>query len=268
MARPTGFKEAGGFLNGQDATLLGITFSAKESDKGNWLFATVGVQPDGGEPVELFPMLVGNADLFTIGDNGYTLTPNGEGEAYRLSKQSDFARFVIELLAAGFPQSATELFYSNSSEDVMDFRAVNNWRVHFIQVPDEEATKRLGQRTGTNGKKYDRTRAKVSQVLGVAPQAAKAAAKAAPAPVKGKNGKATDTNLVEAADGVLVAIISDNGGSIQKSRLPVSISRAVDKADPNRRALQDLIYSTDYIDGAVVRGLIAYDAKAQTISLA
>ena len=264
MARP-GFKKKGGFLNNQDATLLGVTFSERSTEKGNWLFAAVQVREDGKEPTALFDMFCGSADNFEIGDEGATAMPVSPDVQL---DSDELSRFLKELEVAGYPASNIAQFWGELT-DPIDFRSMSGTRVHFVQVDDPEKTKELGQRRGTDGKMYNRTRPQVSQVLSLPPTKAETKpTKAVAAAPKGKNGKATDTNLVEVADGVLVAIISDNGGSIQKSRLPVSISRAVDKADPNRRALQDLIYSTDYIDGAVVRGLIAYDAKAQTISLA
>lgn len=264
MAKP-GFKKRGGFLNGQDATLLGVKFSERATEKGNWLFAGVQVQADGAEPTALFDMFCGSADFFTIGDDGLTLVPVSEDN--QLSSD-ELERFLAELETAGYPASGIAQVWGRTLEDPIDFRPIAGTRVHFVQVDDPEKTKELGQRRGTDGKMYNRTRPKVTQVLSLPTikAAAKQAVKAVPA--KKVNGKAADTELREVAEGILVTIVTNNNGTIQKSRLPVAVSRAVDKNDPNRRALQDLIYSAEFIDSAVSSCLIEYDAKTQTISLA
>lgn len=277
MARPTSFKRSGGFLNNVDGVISGYEFTdefpggTKQAKKGDFnpLYFLLKVRVDGADDDIQTTLFAGSADDFEISRDGATLTPVAEGVGLRES--SDLAHFMATLLDSGFPAANTELFYSDSPEDAIDFRAIVGTRVRFVQAKDDEATKRLGPRKDKKtGKSYDRQRLEVTKVYAL-PASRQATAPARAAKGGGKmNGSAKDVSLIALADDVLVAIVQDKGGSMPKAKLPLAVSTAIDKQDPNREELRRLIYTDDYLLAAADRGIITYDqaAKAQTIALA
>lgn len=261
-ARPSSFKAGGGFLNNVDGLLEDYEFtdefpgankSKKKSDF-NALYCVLTVAVDGADESSQTTLFVGSADDFEIEDNGKTLVPVDESGGLR--SNSDFAFFIDSLVKAGFPES-------NLPDDKINYESILGTRVRLVQERDEETTKRLGKKKSKDGKKeYDRTRLKVSNVLGLA---GKGSSKAA-APAKGKAADADDDDINEIATQALVALLKKSPGKkILKKKLPVQIINQVGAKHPQRTEIKDLVTSDEFLNAGEKW---SYDEDTQEITLA
>lgn len=281
-ARPSGFKKGGGFLNNVDGVILGYEFTPdfpnpngapRKKSKSDFspLYAVLKVQVDGAAQPVTTTLFVGSADDFEIEDDGHTLVPVEEG--YTLWGSSEWARFIESMCLNGNGNFSED----DLPEDAINFEAIINKRVRFVQEKDLDKTEKRGKRKSKKtGKEYDQTQLVVSTVY---PDAAPArgAGKSASAPrtvtkaATKPNGKAKEVDLTETADEALQGLLEKFGGEAPKAKLVSAPAQMFlkknypDTADEIRK----MIYDDDYLNGAVEREVIADYAqadKAQTIT--
>jgi hypothetical protein len=264
------FKRGGGFLNNVDGIITDYQFTdvfpgdgeksnkKKGSKDFNALYCILTARVDGADEDVTTTLFAGSADDFEISEDGHVLDPLVDGGALR--QGTSFFKFIESLVEKGFPDS-------NFPEDTIDFTAMLNTRVTFVQVVDEEATKRLGKKKSKDGtKEYNRTDLKVSAVLALPAAEGKkgAAATSAKGSTKGKKQEEPEEeDFTDEATNALVAVVADAGGSIAKSKLSVKIAQKIGLKNPNREAIRALALDDEFLAG--VDGL-TYDKKKQTLA--
>lgn len=269
-ARLSSFKRGGGFLNNVDGVITGYQFtdefpggdSGSKKKKGdfNALYCILSARVDGAEDDVTTTLFAGGADDFEISEDGHTLEPLAEGGGMRAN--TPFFKFLESLIEHNFPET-------NFPEDVINFEAMIGTRVTFVQVVDEEATKKLGKKKSKDGKKeYNRTDLKVSAVLALPAVAGAKASKSAAAPAKGATkGKPAPEpeadDLNDEAVEALMNVLADADGSIQRAKLSVKIAQKVGLKNPNRAELSKLVFSEEFL--GTEQGW-SYDKKKQTVS--
>lgn len=273
-ARPSTYKKAGGFLNNVDGKIVGYEFTdefngqpfvpgkVKGKDKFHSLYFVVQVQLDGADDIETTTLFVGGADDFEIENDGHTLTPLEDG--FGLSNRSGLALFINSLVAAGFDENLLP-------EDEINFEAIIGARVRFVQVLNEEATKKLGKRKDKKtGKEYDRNDLQIAAYYGQEDVKAGKAKGKTTTVAKGKKAQANDddVDLETLADETLLAVLAEVDGPIGRLKLPPKIALNLGPKHAQRTAIQKLVNSQDYLAGAEERGIIRYNAKTQMIEAA
>lgn len=285
-ARPSSFKKGGGFLNNVDGMLADYEFTDvfpfgdgdQKRSKGDFnpLYFVLTVNVDGNDEEQKTTLFVGSADDFEISEDGKTITP--VDEKIGLRDGSDFANFIATLCAAGFPETSLP-----DDDEPINYEAIIGTRVTLRQDKDEVAMQKAaknykqskgkfneqGQRKGKDGKYYNQTRLVVADVLALPGAAGKTtpakdgkAVKSAPA---GKAKKTKGIDIETLADETLLAILSDEDGSIVRSKLPNKIHVKLGAKHPQREDLRKLIASEDYLKGE--RGW-TYDKKSQVVAVA
>lgn len=266
-ARLSSFKRGGGFLNNVDGVITGYQFtdvfpggdgdSKKKKGDFNALYFILNARVDGADDDVTTTLFAGSADDFEISDDGHTLEPLAEGGGLRAG--TPLFKLLESLIEHGFPET-------NFPEDQINFEAMIGTRVTFVQVVDEEATKKLGKKKDKKtGKEYNRTDLKVSAVLAL-PQAeapSKGAAKGAAKGAKGKQAEPETPDLNDEAVEALMGVLADADGSIQRSKLTVKVAQKVGLKNPNREELRKLIFSEEFL--ATEQGW-SYDKKKQVIA--
>ena len=271
-ARPSGFKQGGGFLNNVDGVITDYEFTTefpggggdkkrKKNGKGDFapLYMVLSARVDGADEDVTTTLFVGGASDFDISDDGKTITPV-EGAGIRAN--SGLGKFIASMVEHGFDE--TEL-----PEDEINFEPIIGQRVRFVQVVNKEATEKYGKRKARVGKgEYDRTDLAVSAVYGKADRKATRVSKkgnGAVAATPGR-GKKQDEDVTELATATLLEILAANKGSIDKARLPNKVTLALVK-HPQRDEVRRLVYSDEFL--ATEQGW-TYDqsSKTQTIELA
>lgn len=285
-ARPSGFKQSGGFLNNVDGAIVDYDFTtvfpgkdgkpAKKAkgqpDFGEKVYMVLSVQQDGSEELKTTTLSAGSAEFFEISEDGKTLTAP-DGGPVSMSASCAVAKFIGSLIDAGFPETSL-----SDDEDSINFEPIIGTRVRFLQVVNEQTTKEYGKKVDKKtGKSYDRKNLTVSDVLSLPgeQQTSKTTkgVKAAPTgkgkPVtaaKGKANGAVKVDLEELAAETLLAILADNDGTIDKSKLPAKIAMKLGAKHPHKDDVRKLIYSDAFLE---TENGWSYDgsSKAQTISL-
>jgi len=271
-ARPSSFKRGGGYLNGVDAAITGYSFlvgetsTIKNGDRKGEDFTPLSLVPsfrvDGADVDQSQRLLIGEATFFgEVSDDGLTLaTPAGQS----IGANTEAGLFIASLVEAGFPE---ENF--SDSDDEINFAPMVGSRVHLVQVVNVEKTKRQGQQTGKDGKKYDLKDLKVKAVLSVGTGAPKAAGKSAK-PAAGKAAKVVETaDVAQLSADVLLAILNDAKvcpeGTILRAKLPVQIAKKT-ASSPHKDAIRKTIYSDEFL---TTEAGWAYDKDdpSQTITL-
>lgn len=260
-ARPSSFKVGGGFLNNVDGIISDYTFTSdfnggdggkRKKGKSDFtpLYCYLTVDVDGADEPATTNIFVGSADDFEIEDDGKTLVPVDDNGGLR--QNSDFSFFIGSLCSAGFPES-------NLPEDRINFEAIIGTRARFVQEKDAELTARLGKKKSKDGKKeYDRTRLKVSNVLGLA---------AVKSNSKSKAGKLADDEdeVNELATSSLIALLKKAPEhTILKKKLPVQIINQVGAKHPLRNEVKDLVTSEEFLSAGEKW---SYDEDTQKIVL-
>jgi len=274
-------KKGGGRLNNVDATVVDYEFSttfpyeAKGKTTGkkstfNTLWFNASIKTDGAEEAVVEPIFAGDADQWDISEDGHSVSPK-EG-ADRASFFGSIVPLLDEMITAGFPEPDYE-----AGGDI-DLSSLVGERFRFVQVVDEEATKRMGKQIDKKDpkKSYDRKRLGVTEYHGAVEEVAAAPAKTSTFARGGKtNGAAKNAKnvktkeadeLVEYADSVLVDLLTAaKGNTIKKADLG-SLSTRKLLGNPKRLAVQKLLSSDEYLGRENGWG---YDggSKAQTISL-
>jgi hypothetical protein len=305
-ARPSTFKQGGGFLNNVDGTITDYEFTTefpggdnntkKHKDWADPMYVILSVRVDGADEDVTTTLKAGNADNFEITDNGKTLVPVEEG--FALGANSGWGKFINSFVEAG--ERSGTFYESELSEDVINFEPIIGHRVRFAQRKNEWTTSEYGQRVNKKtGKKYDRQDLVVEAVYANAPGpsasvARRTAAQRAPgrptqasagarqtpsaqaatttSPSKGRvasrpNGAEDVTGV---ADETLVTILkAQKSQTILKAKLPVQIAKTLGVKHPQREEVRRMLYSDEYLTGATERGLIVYDVAddTQTIEL-
>lgn len=280
-SRPSQFKESGGFLNNVDGVITGYEFTyqfgdnaPKRGEETKNIYMALSARQDGADDdvvIHLYaaPGEFGDNDrYFTISDDAKTLEPSEDDMT--LWAGSPLAGFINSLVQAGFPES-------NLSEDEINFEPIVNTRVRFIQVEEiDKQTGKVRMRKAKQGKykgrEFKQTTTQVSKVLALPGDKAEKGKSASRTNGSGKGtmaskpGKKAETvDLNEIAKETLLDILTDNGGSIGKAKLPVKILNKLGAKHPYKEEVRKLIYSDDFL--ATEDGW-SYDksSKAQTIT--
>lgn len=248
------FKKSGGFLNNVEGIIADYQFTdsfpgadnKKKKGDFNPLYVILSARVDGADEDVTTTMFAGSSDDFEISEDGKTLEPLAEGGSLRTG--TPFFKFLESLIEHGFPDS-------NFEEDVINFEPMIGTRVTYVQVVDEEATKRLGKKKSKDGKKeYARTDLKVSAVLALPAAEAKSGGKSNLKAVAGGKGKAkqeepeSDENeFNDDAVKALVAVIDDAGGEVAKAKLSVKLAQKIGLKNPNREAIRALALSDEFL---------------------
>lgn len=299
-------KGGGGFLHNVTGKLTALVFDRLDGtfDKGDragesWskLSAKVTILQDGAaEPVETF------VDCGFI-DSDYTISEDGtllefEGDC-PIAGYSEFGRLVGAMVEKGLPEDAVD-------EAGKNFQGIVGPRYTFIKVVDEWAQKKgRKQKNKKTGAEYTPMLLSVSAVFPedakAAPAAKGAAAKKttaakAPAEKKGTAAKATAAAAAapaataapaaggpddDACDIALMTLLNRQPNkTIERSKVSNQIVRAALAAGTadgiegvtaeTRDAFRKRLIDADYLNGAVSRGVITFDAdnKAEPITLA
>jgi hypothetical protein len=229
-------------------------------------------QVDGAEKEQSTTLFAGSADEWEISEDGLTLEAVDDSSGIR--SNSDLGRFIASMVENGFDEN-------NLPEDgePINYESIVGQRVNFVQVPDEDAMKKQaktfrksngkyneqGQKKGKDGKYYNLTYLTVSEVLGEAEVAPKAAAaKGKTATGKKVNSKADPEAVIrELATETLLAILGDNDGSIAKAKLPQAIAKKLGVKHPQREEVRQEVYSDAFLK---TQAGWSYDAKKQVIT--
>ena len=179
-----------------------------------------------------------------------------------------WGKFIESLVEHGFPE--TDL-----PEDSVNFEPIIGTRVRFIQQKNEAATAKYGKRKAKSGNAtYDRTDVVVAQVYETSTSTGKPnggirqKTTTKPSALGAKNKKdSSDRDLADLADETLQGILGDKDGTILRRGLSLEVTKRLMK-HAQRDAVRELMYSNEYLAGAVKRGLIAFDQKTQTITAA
>jgi hypothetical protein len=273
------FKGGGGYLKGVTLTILGITFDSKEwpaKSKGKDPYSTLSAKLSfriDGATADAFTFLP--AGFFypenqTISEDGATLGSDRDGAI--IAGDTEFAKFINSIDA--LDPSVFE------GSDGRNFDAAKGLRVTTDRIVDEAKTKEFGKRKGKmkDGKtaEFNRDYLVVKAVLGkvevkaagkapVASSKKPVAGKAAAAPKASKAAPAASGT--EAADTALLAIVAEAGGSVERKVMGSKATRYRLKANLDEaagEALRTQLMSDEYINDAVVRGLIDLDGGTIT----
>ncbi len=276
------FKGGGGYLKGVTGTILGITFDSKEwpstkkKDGYSTLSAKLTFQLEGATAPAITFLKAGffYPENQTISEDGTTLGSDRPGAI--IGRDTELAKFIESI--EGIDPSVFE------GCDGRNFDApTKGLRVTFDRELDEEGTKKFGKRSyekkdGTKGE-APRDFLIVSAVLGKVEVKAGASKPVASTkkPVAGaKAAKATPAAPKAAApaagvdaDTALLAIIEEAGGKVERKVMGSKATRYRLKANLDEaagEALRTQLMSDEYINDAVVRGVI--DLDGGTISKA
>lgn len=270
-ARPSSFKKSGGFLNGVDGVISGYQFTDEfngvafvagkdpktKKERFHSLYTVLSVRVDGADEDVTTTLFTGGADDFEITDDGHTLSPIEEGR--ELGANTAFAKLVVSLVEAGFPES-------NLPEDVINFESIIGTRARFEQRVNVEDTKKLGKRKDKKtGKEYERQDLVITQVYELASKSGKTAPKA---PVKGaKSAKPAVQDISELAGKALLEIVQAAGGSITKAKLSMkTLTTPLLKGNPNRDAVRKFLCDgDDNLEAIAETGIVTYDKSTGEI---
>lgn len=261
-------KQGGGGVTG---VITAVTFDIKDWPGKNGkqaystLSANVKLQADGAtEAADRFLNAGFVYEGMSVSEDGTTLLNEAEGAI--IQEDTEFARFIGSAIEKGVPESDLD-------ETGRTFTGLVGYRVTLINEVDAEATKQFGKRKGKDGKEYNRTETRVSEVFGK--EAVKGAKKSASKPAAKVAAKsdspAVDTETADVVLGELLSIAPNKTierGGLNAAMVKYAIKNGL--KSPERDALRNTLMDTDYLAGAVGRGLISYksDVKGEPISLA
>ena len=233
------------------------------------LYGVVTAQMDGAKEPDVDVLLVGSADDFEISDAGKTITPVDGGNGVWAKGQ--WGKFIASLEKLG-----CETENADYEESVFNYEPIIGRRVRFQQEQqfDKAGTlkKRMGKGRDGKPREYDDTTTIVVADYGIAETAKKGATKGTTTTKSGKtNGAATEVDLTDKADEALVGLLDKFGGSAPKAKLVSAPAQLFLKKNypDHSDELRKMLYDDDYLDVALVRGVIsAYDksGKLQTLT--
>lgn len=258
MFKPSDMSEGGGLLDDFDGTITEartVMFDYQGSGPSTPSIL-LKIKTEDGEAIDQ-NWSVGKASDWQPSEDGKKLIPIGR--ATSLVASSNAGILMASIVNAGFP------------EDKIgdDISVLEGLKAHFIRVPAPER-KGIVQTPRADGKTFEKTILTVSRVLQLPWDAAKPVA-AKVTPPKGKPAAsskpaaaAASTGDIQAeAVGILLAILSDNDGTVEKKALPGLVMKAA-ADNPNKSKLVQTIFSDAflgqegqgwiYADGTVVMG--------------
>jgi hypothetical protein len=267
-ARPSGFKQGGGFLNDVDGVITGYEFTdvfpggdTRRQKKGDFrsLHFVLSARVDGAAEDVTTTLFAGSADDFEISENGKTITPVDDAG---VRANSGLGKFIASMVEHGFPEE-------DLPEDEINFEPIIDQRVRFAQVVNEGATKKYGKRKAKVGKgEYDRTDLVVSAVYGEAEtkRTGRSSSAGKPNGLLPKSSKKSTDDVAGLATSTLLDILAANDGELAKSKLPNKVTLALMK-HPLREEVRRLIYSDEFLS---MEAGWTYDqtSKTQLIELA
>jgi len=287
-ARPSSFKQGGGFLNGVDGVISDYTWTdefngkpfeagkikgsdGKSIDKPHSLNLALSVRVDGAdEDTTTTIKAAGDFDAYEVSEDGHVLTAADGGEC-NISANSATGKLLASLIQAGFPET---LFSDN--EDSIDLTPMVGTRVRFIQRTDVQRTKDFGKQKGKDGKLYDRKDLVIDNVYDL-PGAAEAPSKGkgTKAPVKGAKGKPAaepSFDVTDFAGPTLKSVLDAKGGTIEKPKLGMAVLGFLmknKKLDSDQRdEIRNWLTDDDNLATLVEEGLITFNKKKGQIALA
>ena len=288
-ARPSSFKQGGGFLNGVDATLTDYQFTdefngeeyrpgkikdfrtGKPVDKPHSLNVFVSFRVDGADQDTTTTLkAAGNFEDWEVSEDGHTVTPIQDGQ--KLPSGTAWYKFIASLCqptngAEGFPVDRL----SDDDDPTVNYEPIIGTRVRLVQQVDEDRTKRFGpKKDKKTGKEYERKDLVVEAVYDL-PVAARKANGQSAAPgkaksaVKSKATKPAADDVAEFAAETLRDILADNDGKIAKSKLSMKILNKLMK-HPQREDVRKYLGNDENLAG--IEG-VCYDVsdKNQIVSL-
>ena len=233
----------------------------------NPLYGVVTAQMDGAKEPDVDVLLVGSADDFEISDEGKTITPVDGGNGVWAKGQ--WGKFIASLEKLG-----CETENADYAESVFNYEPIIGRRVRFQQEQQFDKAGKLKKRQGKGGdgkpREYDDTTTIVVADYGtVAAVSAKGATRGKV--VSKSNGAAKEVDLTDTADEALVGLLDKFGGSAPKAKLVSAPAQLFLKKNypDHSDELRKMLYDDDYLDVALVRGVIsAYDksGKLQTLT--
>lgn len=264
-------KGGGGRLNNVDGVVQDYQFSdtfpyeskqpKKKGDKAPYpsLWLNLTILADGATEPVVEPLFAGNVTQWDISEDGHTITPTGDDS--RLFGSGP--RFLQSMFDNGFDEPE----YEEGGE--IDLSDMINQRFRFIQVVDEEATKKRGKQVDKKDptKSYDRKTLEVSGVLGEVEVAAKGKSngKVVASKANGK-GKSAEVDHTDEATTTLMAILEGNDGEINRAKLGTPALRILLKSkSANKDAVLAMLKSEEFLgaeDGW------SYNAKSGVIETA
>lgn len=275
-ARPSSFKKGGGFLNNVDGVITGYEFTTtfpgsdgKRESKSDFnpLYAVLSAKVDGADEGVSTTLFVGNADSFSIEDDGKTLVPVEEG--YELGANAEWSKLITSLCENGDGKFSEE----DLPEDTINYEAIIGLRVRFVQVDVVGKDGKVKTKVSKKDKKtYNVTAVQVAKVHGRVEEEKKGkagksagAGKAAGKSTAGKASKAPSVR--DEAEAALAQVLEKSGGSIAKSKLRMKLLSLLTGKTDNRDEIIKWLY--DDANLASIDG-VEYDPtdKAQTISVA
>jgi len=301
------FKKSGGYLNGVAVTFLGYRWTddvpskdgpiswadapkkiavpgGKPKDRFHGLQMEITVLPDGAKEPVTQMLFGGGWDDFTVSEDSLTLS-NPKGGSADLGEDTGVAKFVTSALQAGFPLEELP-----EDDSVINYEAFNGKRFYLVQRKNEKMAREGKKRVDKNNKNrsYDYTDLVVDQYLGeaeetpVAAQPAKQAAKptgatavkaaAAKTSAPRANGKAngkvaTTFDLASASENVILSVLTDNGGSLTKTKMGTKILQALMNDKEHRDDIRKWAMSDDNLSALAEQGTISYDQPSSEVSL-
>lgn len=200
----------------------------------------------------------GPLDKYTPSDDGTYVIAAGSAKGF--NKQSNVIMFLTALVNKGFPEA--ELGKN-------DISVLDGMRVHLVQVsqPKREGLKSDGGDKDKNIVLID----KILEMPGEKPAAAaaapakKAAAKpkAAAAASAGPAVSAAAPEIVEAAQGAIMQIVSENGGKATKAEIAGKIFKTL--AGETDTARKNAIIQAAYKDDTLKSGPWQFDGTTVTL---
>lgn len=273
-----GLKGGGGLFNG-DGTLRPFTFSAiAPGDKkaGKWAYIVLAFQADGKEKVDTQHLFLGGVDRYEFeegGDTAKSLNKDGEeSEKSTIGKKTPAGRFFATLVDAAEAAEVDpdSILPDLEGGDPLNFDGIDGLRVTLSQEKDEKGTKEKGQRTGSDGNKYDRTNTIVEAVLGEPD--AKSATKGGKSTGKSAKAGKDDNAVRDKADSVVTQLIAESlkankkgGGEVPVSKFKMAALRAFGK-DSDQKAIIALLGSETYRTDGAEREVFSYDADGETVA--
>lgn len=230
--RPSSFK-GGGYLNNVDVTFVGYKFTSKTFEWGIPVNVDLMFQVEGGEAPTTTFLKVGDATNYggITPDGLRILTPEGQS----LGKQSQLGVFLASLVKAGCPEDQLD-----DNEAYISLECLVGSRMRLVNQVNEDKTKKFGQQEGKDGKKYDRKDLLVEKFYGMAVGAKKAT---------NGSGKAMSTDLTGTATTITKAILTEQGGEVSKTKLPVLTGKKL-MGNPQGTELRKIIQSEAFLAGS------------------
>jgi hypothetical protein len=258
--------QTGAFLDDVDVTLKECRFVLWDymgKAKTSVALKVTMEEPDGITHEQYYS--AGDPEKVTPSPDGKTLVP--QAGATGLNANTNALAFIASIINAGFPEDRL-------STDVSVFDGLG---AHVNQVAQP---KRQGLKDQKEGKTYllvtkiarlpwDAPAAKPAKG---APAAARTAApKATPAPAPtatmsqaGGNGNGVADELTEKARVTVIAILTEKGGTIPRSKLSQEAFRLL-ASDPDRNAIVKLVYDDVFLQQSVAEGVFGFDGATVTL---